>query len=118
METLGQYLKKEREFRGILLEDVSRGTKINLRFLQGIEADRWDDLPKGAFVKGFLKGYSSFIGIPIDEVLRRHDSSAPRSDKAENPFQKFRDFEVKNHFFALLFFVIVLIVLAAYLSTR
>jgi len=33
LESLGQYLKKSREEKGITLEDIARVTKINLSYL-------------------------------------------------------------------------------------
>ncbi len=118
METLGQFLKREREFRGILIEDLSRSTKINVRFLQLIEGDHWDQLPTGAFVRGFLKVFANTLGLPLDEVLRRYEQQIPVVTKAEDPFKKFRGFDVKNQFFVFLLAAVLAIVLAAYLSSR
>lgn len=118
METLGQFLKREREFRNISLDSVSQATKINARFLHLIEQDRWEDLPRGAFVRGFLKGYSQYVGIPQDEVFKRLESQHPRDPMTVDPFRKFRGFEVKNRFFLFLVFAVVMILLAAYLSSR
>lgn len=100
------------------LEDLSHATKINLRFLQNIEQDRWEELPKGAFVRGFLKVYAGRLELPLDEVLRRYETTRPRHEKPEDPFRKFRGFDVKNQFFFFLVFAVIVIVLAAYLSSR
>lgn len=79
METLGQFLKREREFRGISLKDLFRITKINASFLAKIEEDRLDELPKGAFLRGFLKSYSSAIGLDPAEVLARFQATQAAS---------------------------------------
>ena len=118
MESLGQFLKREREFRGMTLEDLSRSTKINVRFLSALEGDRWNDLPRGAFVRGFLKNFATHLQIPMDEVLNRYQAERPKREREEDPFQKFRGFEVKNRFFVFLIFAIIIIILAAYLSSR
>lgn len=118
METLGQFLKREREFRGVSLDELSRKTKINFRFLQFLEQDQWENLPKGAFLRGFLKSYAEELGLPRDEVLRRFEAQKPQDLKAEELFRKFRGFEVKNQFFIFLIFAVLVIVLAAYLSSR
>src|SRR3989338_3039802 len=117
METLGQFLKREREFRGIPLEELARKTKINLRFLSSMEGDQWAGLPKGAFVRGFLRGYATALGIPLDEVFRRYETERPKEEKPEDPFRKFRGFEVKNRFFIFLVISVLVIILAAYLSS-
>ncbi|MBI2068286.1 MAG: helix-turn-helix domain-containing protein [Deltaproteobacteria bacterium] len=118
IESLGQYLKKEREGKGVPLEDLARSTKINLHFLESLEGDQWESLPKGAFILGFLKSYSREVGIPEVEVMRRYEALRPVSRGEEHPFQKFRGVEVRNRFFLFLLIALGLIILAAYLSTR
>ncbi|MBI4374403.1 MAG: helix-turn-helix domain-containing protein [Deltaproteobacteria bacterium] len=117
-ETLGQFLKREREFRGLSLDDISQQSKVNLRFLKCMEADLWDDLPEGAFTRGFLRCYAQAVGIPKEEVMRRCEALQPKESSFENPFHKFRGIEVKNQFFIFLIIAIAVILLAAYLSSR
>jgi cytoskeleton protein RodZ len=68
--TLGAYLKSEREARAISLETVARETKLGIRMLQAIEADRFDKLPEGMFRNAFIKTYAKQIGLDGDQVLR------------------------------------------------
>ena len=119
METLGQFLKREREFRGVSLEDLSKGTKIRVGFLKTIEEDRLESLPKGAFVKGFLKSYAQRVGLNADEILSRYQQlSAGEIKVQEDPFKKFRKFEVKNQVVLIILFLVIVIVLATFLSSR
>ncbi|NIA08686.1 MAG: hypothetical protein GWP10_02685 [Nitrospiraceae bacterium] len=71
-ETLGEYLKRERELRHISLEEVAEGTKIGLHILKAMEADRWEELPGKIFIKGFTKSYAEFIGLVPEEVILRY----------------------------------------------
>ncbi|MCK4425970.1 MAG: helix-turn-helix domain-containing protein, partial [Deltaproteobacteria bacterium] len=41
-ESLGEYLKRERELRQISLEEVAEGTKIAIYRLRTMEAGRWN----------------------------------------------------------------------------
>jgi cytoskeleton protein RodZ len=68
--TLGAYLKSEREARAISLETVARETKLGIRMLQAIEADRFDQLPEGMFRNAFIKTYAKQIGLDGEKVLR------------------------------------------------
>ena len=52
MESLGKYLKAEREVRNLSLEEVSKFTKIRENFLRAIEEDRYEFLPPAIYVKG------------------------------------------------------------------
>lgn len=65
----GEFLKRERERRGISIEEVAEATKISPYFLIAIENDNPAPIPEGPFFKGFIKGYAVFLGIDPDEVL-------------------------------------------------
>jgi len=73
MESLGNYLKREREFRQIALIEVSEATRISSVTLNALEADQFDQLPGEAFVRGFLKAYAQHVGLDIADVLLRYD---------------------------------------------
>lgn len=118
METLGQFLKREREFRGMTLEDLAKATKINSSFLYNMEADRWEVLPKGSFVKGYLKSYALHVGLNVEEVLARHQKQSQGSKNEEDPFRKFRGLEIKNQIFLIILFLVIVITLATFLSSR
>ena len=70
-ESFGKYLRRERELREIPLEEISRQTKIALRTLTALEADRFAELPARPFLRGFVRAYAEAIGLdPKDAVLR------------------------------------------------
>lgn len=73
METLGQFLKTERERRGFSIDQVSNATKIGVKVLQAIEEDRFASLPALPFVRGFVQNYSSFLGLQPQAILTRFD---------------------------------------------
>lgn len=70
-ESLGEYLKRERERLGITLEQVASATKVNTRILVLIESDDYRELPAKPFVRGFVISYARFIGLDPKEVLTR-----------------------------------------------
>ena len=70
MEALGSYLKKNREQRGVSLEEMAANTKINLSILSYLEEDRFDKLPAPVFIKGFIRSYLGYLGLnPKEAVL-------------------------------------------------
>jgi transcriptional regulator with XRE-family HTH domain len=75
MESLGQYLRREREARGVALEDIARVTRIRRQHLEMLEADRHDALPATPFVRGFLAAYAKQLGLPPDEVVGRYHAA-------------------------------------------
>jgi len=68
--SFGVNLRRERELRGITLDEISRETKISLRFLEALESDQLDQLPGGVFRRGFVKTYARYIGLNEDKVLQ------------------------------------------------
>ncbi len=80
-ETIGEYLKRERELRQISLEEVSQGTKISINRLKAIEMDRLDELPAEIFVRGFIKSYAEFIGLVPEDVLLRYQEDMSQGDQ-------------------------------------
>lgn len=69
----GSYLKKERELRGIALEELSEQTHIKMDYLQAMEADQFQKLPGMTFVRGYLKAYAGYVGLLPEEVLLRFE---------------------------------------------
>lgn len=73
-ETLGQFLKRERESKNIPLESIAQSTKISLAILKNIEADQLASLPKGPYLKGFLRNYALATGLNLEEVFSRYQN--------------------------------------------
>ncbi len=70
--SFGASLRRERELRGITLDEISRVTKISVRLLEAIEADRFDILPEGVFRKSFIRGYARYLGMNEEQVLQEY----------------------------------------------
>lgn len=68
-ETLGRFLKRERDLRGVSLREIAETTKINVRVLEALEADDYDSLPPRAFIIGFLRAYAQCLKIDPQEVI-------------------------------------------------
>lgn len=68
--SLGADLKRERELRGVTLEEIARETKIRASLLGYIEADRFDRLPAGVFRQSFVRSYARYLGIDGDKMVR------------------------------------------------
>lgn len=73
MKTLGEFLRKAREAKGLTLEEVQEVTKIRQFFLESMENGNFDALPGQAYVKGFLRNYASAVGISEQEVIERYN---------------------------------------------
>lgn len=67
--TLGEFLRQEREKRGVTIEQVASATKISVRLLHLLESDQYSELPAKPFIRGFVSSYARFIGIDSKEIL-------------------------------------------------
>ena len=84
LPSLGARLKKQREQRGVSLDQISLTTKIGTRFLQAIEHDQFDQLPGGIFNKGFIRAYAKSVGADEDEAIADYLTAiSPPSPVAE-----------------------------------
>ncbi len=69
MGPFGDRLKRERELRGISLDEISGATKIGTRSLQALEEEDFAKLPGGVFNRGFVRAYAKFLGINPEEAV-------------------------------------------------
>jgi flagellar biosynthesis protein FlhG len=71
----GESLRRAREERRISLREIATVTKIGVRFLEYIEADRHGDLPAPVYIRGFVHEYARCLGLDpkstADAYLRR-----------------------------------------------
>ena len=84
MGSFGDKLKRERELRGVTLEEISKATKIGLRALQALEEEHFEQLPGGIFNKGFVRSYAKFLGLDEEQMVS--DFMVAQGDKdAQKP---------------------------------
>lgn len=69
MRTIGEILKKIRSEKRLTLEEIEKQLRIRKKFLIALEENDWSKLPSLPYIKGFLKNYSSFLGLKSDEML-------------------------------------------------
>ena len=72
MGEFGEKFRKERERRGLTLDNVSSVTKINPRMLKAIEEEHFDQLPGGVFNKGFIRAYAKHLGLNDEEAVTEY----------------------------------------------
>jgi cytoskeleton protein RodZ len=70
--TFGDSLKREREMRGVTLEEISAATRIAERFLKAIENDQWDQLPGGVFNRGFVRAMARYLGLDEENIVAEY----------------------------------------------
>jgi helix-turn-helix protein/uncharacterized protein DUF4115 len=73
--TVGQALREAREQRGVELSEVEQATKIRAKFLEAMEADRWEELPAPVYARGFLDIYARYLGLDQQALLDEYSKT-------------------------------------------
>jgi cytoskeletal protein RodZ len=68
-ESFGIWLRRQREGRGIELEEIAKTSKIGMTYLRAFEEERFSILPATIFAKGFLRQYALYVGLDPEEVV-------------------------------------------------
>lgn len=84
MESFGAKLKREREKKGISLDDISLSTKIGTRLLRALEDEHFDQLPGGIFNKGFVRAYARHLGLDEDQAVSDYLAASGDLPPAKN----------------------------------
>ncbi|SRR5712692_633586 len=74
--SFGEHLKRERELRGVTLDEISTATRIATRFLQAIENEQWERLPGGVFNRGFVRAVARYLGLDEEDILAEYGQAA------------------------------------------
>src|SRR5690242_5136104 len=86
MGAFGDRLRREREMRGITLEEITESTKISRRHLEALEGEHFDQLPGGVFNKGFVRAYARFLGIDEDQAVADYAAASNEQPEPEDKF--------------------------------
>ena len=68
----GEHLKREREMRGVSLDEICAATRIGNRFLEALENEDWERLPGGVFNRGFVRAVARFLGLDEEAFVAEY----------------------------------------------
>ena len=83
---LGERLKRQRERRGITLEQISKNTKVPASLFAGLEAGDCSRWPAGLYARAYLRAYAEAIGLNAEETVEEFAAAydiAAKSDGIE-----------------------------------
>ncbi len=72
----GADLRAARERVGWTLQELAGALRIRQPYLEALEAGRLNELPGNAYALGFLRTYSSALGLDPNEIARRFKAEA------------------------------------------
>jgi len=69
MKTVGEIIRTARQKRGLSIEQLSVLTKIDSKYIDALEANRYHDLPSETFIKGFIRNIGQRLSHNPDELI-------------------------------------------------
>ncbi|WP_042356203.1 helix-turn-helix domain-containing protein [Bacillus rubiinfantis] len=94
MTELGNRLKEARLAKDLSLDDLQSITKIQKRYLSGIEEGDYSGIPGNFYVRAFIKQYAEALELDPEEIFETYKNEIPASYNEELPQQLSR---VKTH---------------------
>ena len=67
-ESIGSTLKQRREARHLSIEQAAEQTRLRKYYLQALENDDLSAIPSMVQARGFLRIYTEFLGLNLDEL--------------------------------------------------
>jgi cytoskeleton protein RodZ len=89
----GEHLRREREMRGISLDEIASATRIGTRFLEAMENEQWSQLPGGVFNRGFVRAVAHHLGLDEETLVAEYtlatgDMPASTGSAVRNPVEE------------------------------
>lgn len=84
---LGNRLREAREEKGWSLDDLQHMTKIQKRYLRGIEEGNYDVMPGHFYVRAFIKQYAETVGLDPEIIFDEYKNDLPRMMNEDLPEQ-------------------------------
>jgi cytoskeletal protein RodZ len=82
---IGSTLRETRVRRKTTLQQAEDDTKIRVKYIQAMENDDFDLMPSAAYVKGFLRTYSDYLGLDAEVMIEEYRSRFEPNEEHE-PF--------------------------------
>lgn len=77
MSELGNHLRQARLEKNISLDDLQEITKIQKRYLIGIEEGNYSIMPGNFYVRAFIKQYAEAVDLDPDVLFEQYKNEIP-----------------------------------------
>lgn len=98
MKTVGDILKEERLGRGLSIDQLSRLTKIDPKYIQALESNKFSLLPSSTFAKGFVRNLAISLSRDPDEMVALFRRDFQESFKSTPLLKRTKPFRLNQVF--------------------
>jgi cytoskeletal protein RodZ len=113
VRAFGRYLLRERELRGLSPDDVARVTRLAPAVIDAIESGDPERMPPRGYLLGYLRSYSTSVGLDADDVVLRFQEAAGVDEPEPTPTGRPSARPARARRFWIVAAVVALIVAAA-----
>lgn len=113
-ELAGQQLANIRQEKGLSQEDVAAELRLSVTYVKAIEADDYERLPEATFVRGYVRNYARYLGLPeaeIKAIVALYDQQNTHSDADYKGARPLSAYPAKRRSWWPLIFLLVLILI-------
>lgn len=72
MASIGEELKLARHEKGFSIKDIEQALHIRAAYLEAIEENNYKLIPGDVYVKGFIRNYANYVGLPAQKMVDRY----------------------------------------------
>lgn len=72
MSNVGNILYEARKKKGVDLAQVELETNIEKSYIEALEKEDYKKIPAEAYIIGFLRNYSEYLGLDPNEIIRQY----------------------------------------------
>jgi cytoskeletal protein RodZ len=120
MLELGTSFRKSRESLNLSIDKIAAETRINPRFLEAIENERFDLLPGGIFNRGFIRSYAVRLGLDPEEAIQGYEKlfRAVEAEPVQQETERVRGKTTKIPVYYVALAGLLILVVVFYFLTR
>jgi cytoskeletal protein RodZ len=84
LKEISDLLRSARENKGLSLDDISKDTKIQKRYLTSLEEGDFTPFPGDVYVKGALRNYAEVVGMNPEEIISLYNQTKYINESKES----------------------------------
>ena len=118
-EEIGKILKERREIRKLSIDEVCNVIKIRRQYISALELGDISEIPGEAYITGYLKIYSEFLGVydDINDILSKADPE-PLKRKKFHKIQINKTLNRKSLLMNIIIILSLILIILLVLSNR
>ena len=87
MQNIGERLEEARKQKGISIREAAEATKVRSDYLHRFESSQFDINLPDIYVRGFLRSYATYLGLPADKIVADYNAlghGKPKQTRSAN----------------------------------